>query len=345
MTDSRISAAATEVGRFGYVPALDGIRAVAIVLVLIHHGLQPIEFGGYVGVDVFFALSGFLITSILTSDRRKHGHIRMKRFYWRRAVRLYPPLLVAVAAILPFGLLLRGPVKHLLEVALAVTYLTPVAGEFAGWGGQIWLHTWSLGIEEIFYLVWPLTLILLVRLRVRHQAWITVGLIGLLFAAAQAALVFNGHEPSYFLRSAGMLFGCALALWMSYNRTRPAEWIGWAGFALIAVSVAFGNIDRWNSLAYSLAALGTVGIIAAVIRTPEGAITRALSIRPAVYIGKISYELYLWHYPVLVCIMLALGSDNLNVGAWFGIPLAVALAALTEWRLRKPTKWLRSRIT
>jgi peptidoglycan/LPS O-acetylase OafA/YrhL len=245
--------------------------------------------------------------------------------------------------ILPFGLMLRGPARHLLEVALAVTYLTPVAGEFAGWGGQIWLHTWSLGIEEIFYLIWPLTLILLARLGMRHQPWITVGLLGFLFAAAQAALVFSGYEPSYFLRSAGMLFGCSLALWLSSNRTQPTQWAGWSGLVLIIVSVMFGNIDRWNSLAYSVAALGTVGVIAAVIRTPDGPITRALSIRPAVYVGKISYELYLWHYPVLVCIMLAMGSDNLNVGSWLGIPLAVALAALTEWRLRRPTAWLRSR--
>ena len=312
-----------------------------MTLVLLHHGLQPIEFGGFVGVDMFFALSGFLITRNLLLEKRTTGSIDLPRFYWRRLVRLYPPLLVAIAVILPFGLLLRGLTRHLAEVLLAVTYLTPIAGEFFGWGGQIWLHTWSLGIEEIFYLVWPVTLIALLHLRWR-RLWITVGAAAIMICAAQIFLVFGGHEPSYFLRSGGMLFGCSFALWRRSHRSTPIPAsVGPAGVLAIAWAVVVGGADHWDSVSYAAAALGTIGVIACVVANTEHPFRTALSLGPVVYVGKISYELYLLHYPVLVCILLATGTDNLNAGAWYGIPIAIVLAAATERALRTPIARLR----
>ena len=325
-----------------YVPALDGLRAVAIVLVLIHHGLQPLPFAGFLGVDIFFALSGFLITTILLAELNRNHRIRLGIFYWRRAVRLYPALLVAVVAILPFGLLIRGS-RHLFEVALAATYLTPVAGQFFGKAGLTWLQTWSLGIEEIFYLMWPFTLILLFSRRVPGK-WIVALALGILLDGAQLSLGLTGQDASYFLRAGGLFLGCSFALWLAEHKdARFAPAWGYAGALTIAFGViAAGFWPVFSSVAYMAAAAGTVAIIASIVagtRSPL-ALKSVLSVPPVVYAGKISYELYIWHYPMAILFMLAIGTDRLIDVGWYAIPASAVLAVLTHEALVKPAaKW------
>lgn len=325
-----------------YVPALDGLRAVAILLVLIHHGLQPQTFAGFLGVDIFFALSGFLITTILLTELKRNHRIRLGLFYWRRAVRLYPALLIAIVAILPFGLLVRGS-KHLIEVALAATYLTPVAGQFFGKAGLTWLQTWSLGIEEIFYLMWPFALILLFSRRVAGK-WIVALTLGILLDGAQLMMGWTGQDASYFLRAGGLFLGCSFALWLAeHTDVRFTPSWGYSGALVIAIAVvAAGFRPSLNSLAYIAAAAGTVAIIASIVAGDRSrfCLKTVLSVRPVVYVGKISYELYIWHYPVAILIMLATGTDQLiNVG-WYAIPASAVLAVLTHQALVKPAaKW------
>ena len=325
-----------------YVPALDGLRAVAILLVLVHHGLQPLPFAGFLGVDIFFALSGFLITTILLAELNRYDRIRLGLFYWRRAARLYPALLIAIVAILPFGLLIRGS-KHLFEVALAATYLTPVAGQFFGKSGLTWLQTWSLGIEEIFYLIWPFTLILLFSRRVPGK-WIVSLALGLILDGAQIVLASTGQDASYFLRAGGLFLGCSFALWLAEHRDAhfAPSW-GYAG----ALTIAFGVVTAgfwpaFSSLAYIAAAAGTVAAIASIVAGSgnASALKSVLSVPPVVYVGKISYELYIWHYPMAILFMLAAGTDQLiNVG-WYAIPGSAVLAVITHHALVRPAaRW------
>jgi peptidoglycan/LPS O-acetylase OafA/YrhL len=338
MGDGELRATATERLQLGYIPALDGLRALAVVLVLIHHGLQPLPFAGHVGVDVFFALSGFLITTILISEVNRHGRIRLLRFYRRRAVRLYPALLVAIVVLFPFGLLLRGG-QHILEAAWAAFYLTPVMGDLFHVSGLTWLHTWSLGIEEIFYLAWPFALLLLLRRWVAGAWAVALGL-GLALCTSQMLLTADGHDPSYFLRAGGVFLGCSLALWFAqHGAQRFPPWVATVGLLAIGVAVVFGSWPQLQSVAFLVAALGTVAMIASIV-APAGApglLTAALSSAPAVYIGKISYELYIWHFPVAVLAMVAVGSDRLIDVGWFAIPGSAVLAVATHHALIKPS--------
>jgi len=325
-----------------YIPALDGLRAVAILLVLVHHGLQPLPFAGFLGVDIFFALSGFLITTILLAEIKRYDRIRLGLFYWRRAVRLYPALLIAIVAILPFGLLIRGS-KHLFEVALAATYLTPVAGQFFGKSGLTWLQTWSLGIEEIFYLIWPFTLLLLFSRRVPGK-WMVSLALAVILDGAQVMLASTGQDMSYFLRAGGLFLGCSFALWLGEHKDfRFAPSWGYAGVLTIALGVVTAGFwPALSSLAYIAAATGTVATIASIVAGAGNgsALKSVLSVPPVVYVGKISYELYIWHYPTAILFMLAAGTDQLiNVG-WYAIPGSAVLAVITHHALVRPAaRW------
>ena len=320
--------ASASIDRFGYLPQIDGLRAVGILLVLIHHGLQPLEFGGYVGVDIFFVLSGYLITSILLKEWANQGTIKFRNFYIRRAIRLYPSLLLALVILLPFGYVLWGW-KHLIEVALAATYTTPLVVEIFGMGSKVWLHTWSLGIEEMFYLIWPLATVGLLKTGL-SRPWLHVGILGAVMLVAQIALVSAGGEASYFLRAGAMFLGCALALWMNKApRYVASAWVASAWGIVLLAGVGVGTIHGFSAVAFAVTAAGTLGVLAGVT-TRRNAVVQLLSARPLVYLGKISYELYIWHYAVLVLLWLAAGSSLLEV-AWIGIPLSLALAVFTHY--------------
>jgi peptidoglycan/LPS O-acetylase OafA/YrhL len=343
MGDGIRGATTTELPKLSYIPALDGLRALAVMLVLIHHGLQPLPFAGNVGVDIFFALSGFLITTILISDVTRHGRIRLLRFYRRRAVRLYPALLVAIIVIFPFGLLIRGSV-HIAEAAWAALYLTPAMAELFHVSGITWLHTWSLGIEEIFYLAWPFALLLLLR-RCFSGAWMIALGLGMALSAGQMLWTAAGHDQSFFLRAGGMFLGCSLALWLAQNAARRVPpWGANLGLLAIGLAVLFGSWPQLQSVAFLVAALGTVAMIASIVASDgtPGVLTSALSSVPAVYIGKISYELYIWHFPVAVLAMCAVGSNRLIDVGWFAIPGSAVLAALTHHALLEPLAKYRS---
>ncbi|WP_198517629.1 acyltransferase family protein [Microbacterium lacus] len=234
----------------GYLPQLDGLRAIAVALVLVYHFITPIPFAGQVGVDVFFVLSGYLITSILLAEHEHLGRIRLKLFFARRAIRLYPPLLLVIAVMLVFGLLLAPSIpKFLAETGFALTYTTPIVLEFANGASVMWRHTWSLGVEEIFYLVWPLLLLLLLRARpgLQWKAGAVLG-VGLAMAVTQVILMLDGDRMSILLRSGGLLFGCAVALCLRQSGRRYAAAWGWAGLAAIAFGVAASTILHNESI-------------------------------------------------------------------------------------------------
>ena len=310
----------------GYLPQLDGLRALAVTLVLVHHFITPVEFAGHVGVDVFFVLSGYLITSILLVESAKYGRIRLKRFYVRRAIRLYPPLLLVIAVLVVPGVVLAPSLlRFAAETLFAVTYTTPVAIELVNNASWMWRHTWSLGVEEIFYLLWPLLLIVATRLgwRLRTRAAVALGT-GAAMTAVQVLTTLDGDRMSVLLRAGGLFFGCAVALYLhGSERSFRSAW-GWAGLGLIAASVVLSTATQNDAIGVLLTVVGTTMALLHAV-TGRSALTRALSVPPLAYTGKISYELYLWHYPILVLLGWWTGLAFIDL-ALVAVPISVAAA-------------------
>ena len=303
---------------------IEGLRALAVILVVAFHAGVPRLTGGYVGVDVFYVISGFLITGLLVDEIERTGSISLRSFYARRARRLLPLaalVLIAVAVGMQFFTppVFRPTVRFdAISAALyysnwqfaleSVNYLT------LGGAQNPVLHYWSLSVEEQFYIAWPLLLIAAARLRGR-RAW---GSLRLRVAAVVAvvggasfaySIVETAAQPAiaYFettTRVWEFAAGAALALVVSRRATvRPlvAAVAGALGLAAIATSAfIFGPTTQFPGTAALLPVLGTGLVIAAGMHAPGAGVGALLSTRPLAYIGKISYAWYLWHWPCLV---------------------------------------------
>jgi peptidoglycan/LPS O-acetylase OafA/YrhL len=332
----------------GRVAILDGLRALAIGAVLAHHaGFAP---GGGIGVTVFFVLSGFLITGLLTGPGAL-TFAGLKRFYWRRTMRLLPALVCVCTFCLLWALLaLDGQARHLLltEVLTSITYTQDF---YLGHGSSTadfgYLgHTWSLAIEQQFYFAWPLLLIAIVRLAPgRRQAIAYTALLALAFALWRAHLASRGLNAHIGLnldaQADSLLVGCCLALAMPALRGRlPAhQRVLDAGAAITLLLIAVMSESHLNRatpgrVGYLLVAVGTALLICRLLTPPRHVagrlMARAFSLRPIVWIGLISYSIYLWH-PVILRIAkedIGLCSRPEQV---LGAPLLLAVILLVSW--------------
>lgn len=287
-----------------YRPELDGIRGIAVALVVLAHaGVPGFRWGGQVGVTLFFVLSGYLITRLLASEFGERGRISLGDFYWRRARRLFPGLAVLLVASLVVGWV---TVRDAAAISLYVGNWVRADGGSLGYLG----HTWSLAIEEQFYLLWPVAFV--AGLRSPRL------LLGLALGSAISRFVVGGDWGQFasFARADGLLVGCALGL----RPVAASRWTLAAG--LIGLSLATAIAWPRETLYSWLIPLS----IAGSALTIAGATSGVLSARPFVYLGKISYALYLWHVPLL--------ATDLPTGT--AVLLSIILAALSTALVERP---------
>jgi len=334
--------------RLGYRPAYDGVRALAVLAVLGNHGRTHLT-GGFVGVDVFFVLSGFLITSLLLEEWATSGSIDRLAFYGRRARRLLPALSAAILLVAifytawpsidrgwafgPTALAVASYVGNWITVAAGSSSYTPLG---------VLEHTWSLAIEEQFYIVWPLVLIVCLRRR-----WSPGRLLGLLLSLAALSAVLravvylglvgrHGWFAPYHrsdTRADGLALGCAVAVAAAtvggravLRRLAGSPVVAVAAGALITTAAL--TLTEHDAVLY-LGGLVAVNLAATVIIThvfvaESSLLTRCLQSRPLVWLGRRSYGLYLYHLPIFAAIWAA----NLAIGFWPNLGLQIALSIL-----------------
>ena len=335
-----------------YMPALDGLRAFAVTAVIAYHLNLTRAGGGYLGVDVFFVLSGFLITGLLVEERARTGGIAFRAFWARRARRLLPALLLMLAALALYAGL-GGPGldrSSLRPDSLATLFYSAnwhlIFGHqsyFAQFSAPSPLkHTWSLAIEEQFYLVWPLILMVLLRVTRGSRRALTTAI--LVMAAGSAVLMgllyHPGTDPSrlYYgtdTRAFELLIGAALAVVMA-RRSKPSaagrralHGSGLVAMALLVyfcVSAAGPPGWMWDGGLFGVGIVTAV-VIASITQSRSGPLGALFSLPPIRAVGVISYGLYLWHWPVIVLMTAA----NVGLSGWplRGAQVATMLALAT----------------
>lgn len=324
-----------------YRSEIDGLRAVAVLAVILNHLSRDLLPGGFLGVDVFFVISGYVITASLHGRGHQGLRALLLAFYLRRIKRLLPALalFVVVTAVL-FSLFNPAPGRSLATGAFALAglanlHLAALGAGYFGDAQQLnpFTHTWSLGVEEQFYLVYPALLWVLGFGLVRHRARLLAVLGALSVLSLAAFVVLAGARPDlgYYLMPARFweLAAGALTFWAGLAQGgRAHRWPRWAASAALAALVLVLFLpQRWLAPA-AIAACALTAVVIAAARPGTAAFT-LLSSRPLVFIGLISYSLYLWHWGLLVLARWTIGLH------WWSIPLVLAASfavAAGSWR-------------
>ncbi|MBU9763496.1 acyltransferase [Mycobacterium sp. TNTM28] len=347
------------------IPALDGVRAIAVALVLAGHGGVPGVAGGFIGVDVFFVLSGFLITSLLIDEFRRTERIDLKGFWIRRAKRLLPAMvLMTLAVVIARPLFPSDAVSTLREDAVGAFFwmanwvFVAADTDYFSQGDtpSPLQHTWSLAVEEQYYVIWPL-LVLAAALLVRRRSvgavrGVVFGLAVLGVLSSAAASILMSGDPGrlnrvYFgtdTRAQALLIGAAAAAllvrdWSALTvsgtliRARWRRWVAWIlpviGVAVLAVAahLATGSVEEFRHGLLIVVALGAVLVVAPVAMDQDGYVARALGWFPLVTLGVISYGVYLWHWPIF----LILNGERTGLSGWALLALRCAVTIAVSW--------------
>jgi peptidoglycan/LPS O-acetylase OafA/YrhL len=290
-----------------YRPEIDGLRAVAVLPVILFHAGLKVLGGGYVGVDIFFVISGYLITTILLAELEQ-GRFSVRRFYERRARRILPALFVVMLVCIPLGWkwMLPGEFRSLAETTIGVALF---ASNFVFWRDSGYfspaveemplLHTWSLAVEEQFYIVFPLLLWALWRFGRKKTLLVIIALSGVSLVMAEYASRYHPVANFYLLptRAWELGTGAVCAFLLHGKAQRENGFLAMLGLMLIGWSIfMFGSSTPFPSFYTLFPVLGTALII--LCSGPNTFVGRVLSAGPLVGIGLISYSAYLWHQPL-----------------------------------------------
>ncbi len=326
---------------------LDGIRAIAISAAVLSHTQIPYTLGGWVGVDIFFVLSGFLITTILMNEWNRNGNIRLGKFYMRRVLRLYPALLLMLSLGVIFYRYLGNNgtlVGYRTTALLGATYTEDIVLGFTGqpYGGLG--HTWSLAIEEQFYLLWAPILLLCLKLRRSPVILACLGIVAssISLVASSHANPVTGLPNTYYrpdTRANELMLGCLLSfLFARYGEQArlnlvirqylaPLSLIG-----LIVLSFYCDDHGRQFLLPQEEigAALLSGGLVFGVMVGPSNSpLNWLLARRPLVWLGKVSYGVYLFFIPVFVVLPVYVHPQDMNYYVFLVIELACLMAIVT----------------
>jgi peptidoglycan/LPS O-acetylase OafA/YrhL len=329
-----------------YRADIDGLRAISVLSVLAFH-LDPARTpGGFVGVDVFFVISGYLISG-LAIEELEQGHFALRRFYERRIRRILPALVATVAASLALGLFLLMPGDYL-ETARSAAYALAASSNFFFLAHTGYfdvsadlmplLHTWSLGIEEQFYLVWPLFLVLCFRVAPRNRRGLWIGIIAVLMAGFALNVWEIARSPKaafYLPHTRAWEFAAGALVTMAPRLRLHARWIGealpLAGLALIAASVmTLSSARPYPGVDAILPVAGAALVLFTSSHTTLGA--RLLSVKPLTFLGRISYSLYLVHWPLTVFYRHYSNGENPDGIAAACIVVCATALAWASWR-------------
>lgn len=301
-------------GLTSYRPDIDGMRAIAVLGVVLFHIEHSLIPGGYAGVDIFFVISGYLIT-LLIYKQMGEGTFSFADFYQRRINRIAPALFVVIACVGGLGLLLLSP-SDLVRLSKSALYASFGVSNVFFWReyGSYFssgideaplLHTWSLGVEEQFYFIWPLILLFVVRLKPAVR-YVAIGLGVIATIAVSEFGVRNAASASYYLlptRVFELLLGGATAVFVFHRGTslRPgiSNTLGICGLALTICSFyQLNELSVFPGLNALYPCLGAVLLIASGVNS-RSLVARLLAMKPLVFVGLISYSLYLWHWPLI----------------------------------------------
>ncbi|HET7332165.1 acyltransferase family protein [Dyella sp.] len=361
--------------RLGYRSDIEGLRAVAILLVVAAHARVAWLAGGFVGVDVFFVLSGYLITGLLVQEIQGTGELRFAAFYARRLRRLLPALLLMLAGTCILGWLLTAPADQpgqATAAASAAVWASNFYFAFShlayfspGAETNLFLHTWSLGVEEQFYLVWPVFLVLALGAwtgtrRSSSPARLKIAMLAIFSISLVLCVLWTRSAPRlafYMMPSRAWQFALGALVFLYFGapaatagdgtpleglaksrRTAMLRLAGWLGLGLIAAAALLLDGDMPYPGTWALLpALGAATILAAGARSSTFGVGRVLSVRPLQAIGRVSYAWYLWHWPVLL-----LGAtlvDMHSAANRFGlVVLSFVFAVLSYYVLETPIR-------
>ncbi|MGB7447918.1 MAG: acyltransferase family protein, partial [Ornithinimicrobium sp.] len=310
--------------RPGHIPGLDGLRGLAIIAVLVYHFTPEVLPGGFLGVDVFFVVSGFLITTLLLRDLHERGRIDLPGFWLRRARRLLPALVVVVVVSVAAARLIGGDLlvaigrQTLGALTFTTNWLEISAGAsyFSATSPLLFVNFWSLAVEEQFYLLWPFGLVLTVVLARSTRSRVGVVLALALASAVAMAVIFEPGQDAtrvYYgtdTHAFSLMLGVALALaWAGPERAwlHTAWWRRWRGLAVTAafagLMLLMATLDELSSWTFRggivLGAAATVLLIAGLLEH-DSPWRSLMGLRPLTWLGRRCYGIYLWHWPVLM---------------------------------------------
>ncbi|WP_181905681.1 acyltransferase family protein [Microbacterium bovistercoris] len=333
-----------------YVPALDGIRAIAVLAVFLLHLAAAYFPGGAVGVDLFFVLSAFLITGLLIAEFEASGRVRFGAFYLRRAFRLLPALVLWLMLASVTAMLAGEGEKVPWSVTGALFYFNDFLQAWTDWVATAFDQSWSLSVEEQFYFVWPplLVLVLLHRSRAFQRWFMHVSVL------AAAVVPFTG--PNYFLPT-GHLLPLVIGCWAAEQRARGCTpwvaalvrqaWVGYAACAVFVVATLF-VVPKLQSVTFIAVSVATAALALRITTGRADAVTRVLGSRVPVWIGARSYGIYLYGLTLMQLVPLLIPGIELKWAAPIDVALTAVVVAASYRFVESPIRrrgrdWLRNR--